>query len=194
VVGRQASHGLHENALPYCAGAAGIFAKSVVTDSASVQAGSAAGDLDSLGGRRAKHPLQVIIDGEDTARLSDRRRADIRGRRIGFIFQEYNLLPALNVVKNVLLPVRYSGGNVRDGRRRAIKLLEAVGLGDRLFHRPDQLSGGQQQRVAVARALVNGPAVVLADESTGAVDSETSDSLVGLMRRLNHEEGVTSSW
>ena len=134
---------------------------------------------------------RVLIDGEDTARLNDRRRAAIRGRRIGFIFQEYNLLPSLNVVENAMLPVRYAGGDLREGRRRAAQLLCMVGLGERLFHRPDQLSGGQQQRVAIARALVNRPALVLADEPTGAVDTETAEQLLGLMRGLNREEGVT---
>ena len=133
----------------------------------------------------------VLFDGEDTARMGDRRRADLRARRIGFVFQEYNLLPALTVVENVMLACRYGGGDRRQGRRRAIELLELVGLEQRLHHRPDQLSGGQQQRVAIARALVNRPALVLGDEPTGAVDSQTSDELVGLMRRLNREEGVT---
>jgi putative ABC transport system ATP-binding protein len=133
----------------------------------------------------------VLLDGEDTARMGDGRRADVRARRIGFIFQEYNLLPALNVIENVLLACRYGGSDRHEGRRRALELLELVGLQDRLRHRPDQLSGGQQQRVAIARALVNRPALVLGDEPTGAVDSQTSDELVGLMRRLNREEGVT---
>ena len=133
----------------------------------------------------------VLIDGEDTAKLSDGKRADLRARRIGFIFQEYNLLPALNVVENVMLACRYGGGDRREGRRRALDLLELVGLSGRLHHRPDQLSGGQQQRVAIARALVNRPALVLGDEPTGAVDSQTSDELVALLRRLNREEGVT---
>ena len=133
----------------------------------------------------------VLIDGEDTSRLSDGRRADLRARRIGFVFQEYNLLPALNVVENVMLACRYSGGARGNGRRRALELLDMVGLGERLHHRPDQLSGGQQQRVAIARALVNRPALVLGDEPTGAVDSQTSDELVRLMRTLNREEGVT---
>jgi putative ABC transport system ATP-binding protein len=133
----------------------------------------------------------VLLDGEDTAKLSDGGRADLRARRIGFIFQEYNLLPALTVVENVMLAHRYGGGDRREGRRRALDLLELVGLEGRLRHRPDQLSGGQQQRVAIARALVNRPALVLADEPTGAVDSQTSDELVALMRRLNREEGVT---
>ena len=133
----------------------------------------------------------VLIDGVDTARLRDGQRADLRSRRIGFIFQEYNLLPALTVLENVLLPLRYCRGDVRRGRARALELLEMVGLEERLRHRPDQLSGGQQQRVAIARALINRPALVLGDEPTGAVDSRTSDDLVGLMRRLNREEGVT---
>jgi putative ABC transport system ATP-binding protein len=133
----------------------------------------------------------VLLDGEDTARMGHGRRADVRARRIGFIFQEYNLLPALNVIENVLLACRYGGSDRHEGRRRALELLELVGLQDRLRHRPDQLSGGQQQRVAIARALVNRPALVLGDEPTGAVDSQTSDELVGLMRRLNREEGVT---
>jgi putative ABC transport system ATP-binding protein len=133
----------------------------------------------------------VLIDGEDTAKLSDGKRADLRARRIGFIFQEYNLLPALNVVENVMLACRYGAGGRREGRRRALELLQLVGLAGRLHHRPDQLSGGQQQRVAIARALVNRPALVLGDEPTGAVDSQTSDELVALMRTLNREEGVT---
>jgi putative ABC transport system ATP-binding protein len=133
----------------------------------------------------------VLIDGQDTAKLNDGKRADLRARRIGFIFQEYNLLPALNVVENVMLACRYGGGDRREGRRRALDLLELVGLAGRLHHRPDQLSGGQQQRVAIARALVNRPALVLGDEPTGAVDSQTSDELVALLRRLNREEGVT---
>ena len=134
---------------------------------------------------------QVVIDGEDTGRLGDRRRTEIRGRRIGFVFQEYNLLPTLSVEDNVLLPLRYSGGNLAEGSRRARNLLETMGLGDRLGHRPTQLSGGQQQRVAIARALVNRPALVLGDEPTGAVDTETAAQLVSAMRHLNHDEGVS---
>ena len=132
----------------------------------------------------------VLLDGEDTARLSDGRRADLRANRIGFVFQEYNLLPALTVIENVMLACRY-GGHRREGRQHAMDLLGTVGLSDRLNHRPDQLSGGQQQRVAIARALVNRPALVLGDEPTGAVDSQTSDELVALMRRLNRDQGVT---
>jgi putative ABC transport system ATP-binding protein len=118
---------------------------------------------------------RLLMDGVDVARLKDDERADMRGQRIGVIFQEYNLLPTLNVLDNVLLPLRYTRSRV----------------GDRLRHRPDELSGGQQQRVAIARALVNRPAVVLGDEPTGAVDTQTSQELLDLMRWLNHEEGVT---
>jgi len=135
---------------------------------------------------------KVVVDGTETTRLGDGQRADLRSRRIGFIFQEYNLLPALNVLENVMLPLRYarrSGG--KDGKRRAMQLLEIVGLSDRVRSRPSELSGGQQQRVAIARALINRPALVLADEPTGAVDTQTAQEVIGLMRRINREEGVT---
>ncbi len=134
---------------------------------------------------------RVLIDGEDASALKDNRRADVRGQRIGFIFQEYNLLPSLDVLENVMLPLRYTKSGVKVSRQRALELLETVGLEDRVRHRPDELSGGQQQRVAIARALINRPAVVLGDEPTGAVDTQTSQDLVGLMRRLNREEGIT---
>ena len=133
---------------------------------------------------------RVLIGGEDATRLRDNQRADLRGQRIGFIFQEYNLLPALNVLENVMLPLRYTRSKV-NGRRRAQELLDEVGLGDRLKSRPGELSGGQQQRVAIARALINDPSVILGDEPTGAVDTETSQELVGLMRWLNRERKVT---
>ncbi len=134
---------------------------------------------------------RVVIDGVEVSALKDNQRADVRGQRIGFIFQEFNLLPTLNVLENVLLPLRYTRSRARDGRARALELIEAVGLQDRIRHRPDELSGGQQQRVAIARALINRPALVLGDEPTGSVDTQTSQELVGLMRWLNQEEGVT---
>jgi ABC-type lipoprotein export system ATPase subunit len=134
---------------------------------------------------------KVLIDGADTSRLSDGKRADMRGERIGFIFQEYNLLPGLNVMENVLLPLRYVKSRVGDGKTRARELLQVVGLGDRIRHRPDELSGGEQQRVAIARSLINRPALVLGDEPTGAVDSQTSMELLGLMRQMNREENAT---
>jgi ABC-type lipoprotein export system ATPase subunit len=135
---------------------------------------------------------RVLVDGTETARLGDGQRADLRSRQIGFIFQEYNLLPALNVLENVMLPLRYARkAPSKDGKRRALQLLEVVGLADRARSRPDELSGGQQQRVAIARALINRPALVLADEPTGAVDTQTAQEVMGVMRRLNREEGVT---
>jgi ABC-type lipoprotein export system ATPase subunit len=130
------------------------------------------------------------LDDVDTRTLGDRARADLRGRKIGFIFQEFNLLPGLNALGNVMLPLRYHK-NGKDGKSCAQALLEEVGLKDRMHHRPDQLSGGEQQRVAIARALVNKPSLVLGDEPTGEVDTETSQQLVGLMRRMNRELGVT---
>ena len=133
----------------------------------------------------------VVLDGQDTTRLKDGQRADLRGRRIGFVFQEYNLLPTLNVLENVLLPLRYTKSNVKNARARALELLEAMGIDDRLKSRPDELSGGQQQRVAIARALVNRPTLVLGDEPTGAVDTQTSQELLSLMRWMNREEKVT---
>jgi len=133
----------------------------------------------------------VRIDGVDTAKLRDGKRAGIRGQRVGFIFQDFNLLPGLNVVENVLLPTRHTGLHGSTASDRALDWLEEVGLADRLSHRPDQLSGGQQQRVAIARALVNHPALVLGDEPTGAVDTQTAGDLLSIMKRLNKDERVT---
>ena len=147
--------------------------------------------LDLLGLLARPTSGTVRIDGVDTAGLRDGARANVRSRRIGFIFQEYNLLPALNVLENVMLPLRYDRSHASDGKARALRLLDYVDLATMAGRRPDQLSGGQQQRVAIARALVNGPALVLADEPTGAVDTQTSEELLSLMRRLNREEDVT---
>ena len=133
---------------------------------------------------------RVLIDGIDTSRLKDGQRARMRSEKIGFVFQEYNLLPVLDALENVMLPLRYAARPKGD-REWAMALLRTVGLDDRMHHRPDQLSGGQQQRVAIARALANRPSVVLADEPTGAVDTDTSDQLVETMRRMNEEHGVT---
>ena len=129
------------------------------------------------------------LDGTDTRTLGDRARADLRGKRIGFIFQEFNLLPGLNALENVMLPLRYQRDG-KGGRPRAQSLLKEVGLEDRMHHRPDQLSGGEQQRVAIARSLINNPRLVLGDEPTGEVDTETSQQLVALMRRINREHGT----
>lgn len=133
---------------------------------------------------------QVVIDGVDTTALTDGRRADFRGRRIGFVFQHLNLLPALTALDNVLLPLRYSRIG-RGGNKRARELLDLVGLGDNMHDSPGQLTRGQSQRVAIARALIKAPTLVLADEPTGEVDNETSDELLFLMQQLNRTSGVT---
>jgi ABC-type lipoprotein export system ATPase subunit len=146
--------------------------------------------LDLLGLLLRPTSGQVILDGTDTGKLRDGARADLRGQKLGFVFQEFNLLPGLNAIQNVMLPLRYHK-NGKDGKARAAALLEEVGLKDRMHHRPDQLSGGQQQRTAIARALINRPSLVLGDEPTGEVDSETSQQIVSLMRRMNRDHGVT---
>ena len=133
---------------------------------------------------------RLLIDDVNTGELSDSERAHMRARKIGFVFQEYNLLASLNVIENVMLPLRYTKG-VRDGRQRATELLERVDLTDRVKHRPGELSGGQQQRVAIARSMINRPSLILLDEPTGAVDTETAEQLVALLKRINRQEGVT---
>ena len=146
--------------------------------------------LDLLGLLLRPTSGQIMLDGVDTGKLRDGARADLRGKKLGFVFQDFNLLPGLNALQNVMLPLRYHK-NGKDGKARAAALLDEVGLKDRMHHRPDQLSGGEQQRVAIARALINRPSLVLGDEPTGEVDSETSQQIVGLMRRMNREHGAT---
>ena len=128
--------------------------------------------------------------GEEMAHLSEPRRARLRGERIGFIFQAYNLLPRTTAAKNVELPLVYAGVPARERRRRVLEALAAVGLQDRLDHQPNQLSGGQQQRVAIARALVTSPSVLLADEPTGNLDSASAEEVLDLLERV-HSEGST---
>jgi putative ABC transport system ATP-binding protein len=146
--------------------------------------------LDLLGCLLRPTSGALAIDGRSVIGASDGELAAVRQRQIGFVFQEFNLIPTLNALENVTLPLRY-GPRRPDGKRRATELLELVGLGDRLHHRPTELSGGEQQRVAIARALVNDPAVVLADEPTGELDSSTSGALLAMLRELNRERGVT---
>ena len=146
--------------------------------------------LDLLGLLLRPTSGRVLLDGVDTGKLRDGARADLRGKKLGFVFQEFNLLPGLNAIQNVMLPLRYHK-NGTDGKARAAALLDEVGLKERMHHRPDQMSGGEQQRTAIARALINRPSLVLGDEPTGEVDSETSQQIVALMRRMNREHGVT---
>ncbi|MFP3897584.1 MAG: ABC transporter ATP-binding protein [Anaerolineales bacterium] len=133
---------------------------------------------------------RYLLDGQDISALSDDALAEIRNRRIGFVFQTYNLLPRTSALDNVQLPLRYAGG-VRNVRQRATEALRGVDLVDRLDHKPNELSGGEQQRVAIARALVNEPDIILADEPTGNLDTDTGLGIIDLFQRLNVERGIT---
>ncbi|MEM3361487.1 MAG: ABC transporter ATP-binding protein [Candidatus Bathyarchaeia archaeon] len=130
---------------------------------------------------------EIIIEGRNVLKLSDDELADLRLKKIGFVFQFFNLLPRLTAFENVKLPLVLAGASEKESYEKAKELLELVGLGERLNHRPSELSGGEQQRVAIARALVNNPKLVLADEPTGNLDTKSGWEIVNLMRRLNEE-------
>jgi putative ABC transport system ATP-binding protein len=132
---------------------------------------------------------RYVLDGIDISRLNDDQLADIRARKIGFVFQTYNLLRRTTALQNVELPLIYTG--VRNRRERAIEALTMVGLADRIHHRPNEISGGEQQRVAVARAIINNPSIILADEPTGNLDTKTGRGIVALFQELNETQGIT---
>ncbi len=134
---------------------------------------------------------QYYLEGLDVAQLDDNKLAQIRGQRIGFVFQSFNLLPRTSALSNVELPLVYMGVGRGERRRRSVTALELVGLGDRLHHKPNELSGGQQQRVAIARALVTSPAIIMADEPTGNLDSKSSEEIMGIFQHLNEAQGIT---
>jgi putative ABC transport system ATP-binding protein len=134
---------------------------------------------------------EYTLDGEPVAGLSDDQLSLIRNRKVGFVFQSFNLLNRATALYNVEMPMRYAGKRITQARERARASLEAVGLGDRINHRPNELSGGQQQRVAIARALVNDPAILLADEPTGALDSKSGKEIMEILLNLNHDRGTT---
>ena len=133
---------------------------------------------------------EYTLDGESVASLTDDQLANVRNRKVGFVFQSFNLLSRQTAITNVELPLRYSG-NQEGRRQRAIEALKAVGLEDRMTHRPYELSGGQQQRVAIARAIVNDPAIIMADEPTGNLDSKVGGEIMNLLLNLNRDNGTT---
>jgi putative ABC transport system ATP-binding protein len=147
--------------------------------------------LNCLSGLDTFDSGEILIDGQDLFQLSDRRRTTFRAQRMGFVFQTFNLLPVITAIENVELPLLVAGVKPGEARRRALDALDTVGLIDRGHHRPAELSGGQRQRVTIARALVNRPAIVWADEPTGNLDSKSAADILTLMRGLNQELGQT---
>ena len=136
---------------------------------------------------------QYWLDGQEVSQISSDQRALVRNRKIGFVFQSFNLLPRTSALEQVMMPLTYTATDLsqREAKKRATALLDRVGLGDRIHHEPSQLSGGQQQRVAIARALINRPPLLFADEPTGNLDSKTSKEVLQMFEQLNREEGIT---
>ncbi|MEA2042798.1 MAG: ABC transporter ATP-binding protein [Bacteroidota bacterium] len=133
---------------------------------------------------------KYILNGNDVSSMNDDQLAEIRNKEIGFVFQTFNLLPRYTALQNVMLPMVYAGASKSERKERAVEVLKSVDLFDRMDHKPNELSGGQRQRVAVARALVNSPSIILADEPTGNLDSKTSNDIMGLFKKI-HESGNT---
>jgi len=147
--------------------------------------------LNCLSGLDSVNSGQIWLEGQDLAEMGDKKRTNYRARRMGFIFQVYNLLPVLSAVENVELPLLVSGVSPSKARKEATAALETVGLREWADHRPAELSGGQRQRVTIARSLVNNPAIIWADEPTGALDSKSAADIMGLLRHLNEEQNLT---
>ncbi len=147
--------------------------------------------LNCLSGLDEVSEGRVWLEGTDLARMKDRARTNYRARRMGFIFQVYNLLPVLSAVENVELPLLVAGVRPGEARKKSLQALETVGIAEWAKHRPAQLSGGQRQRVTIARSLVNNPAIIWADEPTGALDSATANEIISLMRELNRSQNLT---
>ena len=133
----------------------------------------------------------VEINGKETAKMTEKELAVLRNQTVGFVFQQYHLIPSMNVLENVMLPLKYAHVEHSERVERAEEALEAIGLGDRLKHRPHELSGGQKQRVAIARAMITQPKILLADEPTGALDSTTGKQVMELFKKINQEQGTT---
>jgi len=146
--------------------------------------------MNIMGCLDAPNSGQYLLDGQDVAKLDDDTLSSIRNKHIGFIFQTFHLLPKLDAIANVKLPLRFTNVSDEEATERAIALLKKVGLGHRMQHKPNEMSGGQRQRVAIARALINNPTVVLADEPTGNLDSKTSVEIMALLTEL-HQQGQT---
>ena len=148
--------------------------------------------LNLIGALERPDSGRLVFDGTDysTFMRSPRAAADFRNRRIGFIFQNYQLLPEFTIYENVLIPAKLAGANMKNAQKRALELLDELGLADRIHHRGSELSGGEQQRAAVARALINDPELILADEPTGNLDSATGEKLLALFRKLSSDHTI----
>ena len=147
--------------------------------------------MNIIGGLDRQTQGNYYLEGQDVNGMSDEVRSAIRNRRIGFVFQNFNLLPRANALKNVMVPLLYGEEHSKNGKEHAMEMLKMVGMEDRADHRPNELSGGQKQRVAIARAMINDPAIILADEPTGALDSKTGHMVMDLFHKLHEEQGKT---